>query len=68
VVAELVEVVDVQPRLQRIEVRAHLLGEDLVPQLLRGDHFLVPVGDEEGVARRVCRKLGTGLISADEEL
>ena len=58
----------IETGLQGIEVGPHLLGENLVPQLLRGEHFFVRVGHEQGVPRRIGRELDTRLISADEEL
>ncbi|GAB3160974.1 hypothetical protein GCM10027258_77190 [Amycolatopsis stemonae] len=51
-----------------MQPRAHFLGENPVPQFLRGDHFVVRVGDEEGVPGSVRGEIDTRLISADEEL
>jgi hypothetical protein len=51
-----------------MQPRAHLLGENLMTQSLRRDHFFVRVGDEKGVSGGVRGELGTRLISADEEL
>jgi hypothetical protein len=50
-----------------VQPRAHLLGENPVTELLRGDHFVVRVGDEKGVPGSVRGEVGTRLISADEE-
>ncbi len=35
---------------------------------LRGNDFLIPIGDEEGITRRVGGEFDTGLVSTDEEL
>ncbi|GAB3712781.1 hypothetical protein GCM10027598_19620 [Amycolatopsis oliviviridis] len=67
-VAELVEVVDVEAGFERIERRSHFLGENLMTETLRGYDFFIPVGHEEGVARRVGREFDTCLVSTDEEL
>jgi hypothetical protein len=68
VIAELVELVHVEAGTRGMQPRAHLLGENLMTQSLRRDHFFVRVGDEKGVSGGVRGELGTRLISADEEL
>ncbi|GAA1968160.1 hypothetical protein GCM10009754_46340 [Amycolatopsis minnesotensis] len=65
-VAELVEFVDVEARLLRVQPRAHFLGEDPVAESLCGKDFIGVARDEQGVAGSVRRKLRTRLISADE--
>ncbi|GHG09415.1 hypothetical protein GCM10017567_27910 [Amycolatopsis bullii] len=67
-VAELVELVDVETGPRGVEPRTHFLGENPVPQFLRRDHFVVRVRDEKRVPGGVGGELGTRLISADEEL
>jgi hypothetical protein len=62
-ITELVEVVDVQARLIRIQGRAQFPGENLVSKPLCGKDFCVVMGDEQGIPGCDTRLLGT-----DEDL
>ncbi len=59
VVAVGVEGVDVQAGLGAGQVGAHLPGEDVVPQPLRGTHIVLVSGERDGVAGRRVGLRGT---------